>query len=338
MKTALVIGPNFFYFPDAVCAAFRNLGYEPVLFGFDTPITPYRGFQKVKWKFAKDKEALVYKSKLHFNVSVLEKYETLRPDVVFVMNGDIFLSETIDTFRRNSKVALWLFDTLSRLSSSVVELAAHVDALFCFDMNDVRRFNDIGIEAHFLPQACDVTVYHPIGNSVKDIDILFVGNMYNSPKRKAAVLDVIRHFPDRKILVYGLFQPWYKGLLKWAVRPYKSVIRNVNLAPEDVNMLYNRSRVVLNIHEEHQKDGANPRLFEICGSGALQVCDANPYVKSLFGDSVMLYSDRDGMFTAIERSLAGDCADRAAKACEKVRMEHTFDNRIREVLNILQLL
>jgi spore maturation protein CgeB len=41
-------------------------------------------------------------------------------------------------------------------------------------------------------------------------------------------------------------------------------------------------RLWLNIHHEQSQNGANPKVFEICGSGSYQICDANPYIESFF--------------------------------------------------------
>jgi spore maturation protein CgeB len=244
---------------------------------------------------------------------------------------------TLDRFRHSAKVALWLFDNLVRLPASI-DHVRHVDALFCFDQNDVDWYRARGESAFFLPQACDPRLYYPIPDIKKDIDILFIGSLYYSPRRKALLTAVAEHFADRKVEVYGWYQPWFKGLVAWMRRPYKQVFKNVNVSSEQANRLYNRARIVLNVHQEYQKDGANPRVFEICGAGAYQLCDWNPYVASLFPDgSVGFYRDAEALVSMIGEALETN-TDKAASCAHRIVMsEHTFKKRMEQVLNTLSL-
>ncbi|MDO4949389.1 MAG: glycosyltransferase, partial [Bacteroidales bacterium] len=105
---------------------------------------------------------------------------------------------------------------------------------------------------------------------------------------------------------------------------------------EEVNLFYNRARVVLNIHQEHQKLGANPRVFEICGSGAYQVCDANPYVESLFGkDGIGIYHNEEELISCIQTALSRNMQVNAANAHQITLQRHTFAERIQKVLAVV---
>lgn len=172
---------------------------------------------------------------------------------------------------------------------------------------------------------------------------------------------VVNHYPDRKIEVWGLYKPWYKGVLRWLFREHRDIYKNRNVSPDEVNRLYNRSRVVLNIHQEQQKDGANPRTFEILGSGAWQVCDANPYIEKMFSAvesscqreqsqdylnsaerrrdkseaQMGLFHSIDELFACIDEALLNDKTAAAQQAREKMLQKHTFDVRMKEVLNVL---
>lgn len=334
MKRVLISGPRYYNFLSSVRDAFSRAGYETEVEGYDVPLNPYSPAARLKWKFCPDRERLLDDSSERWCSYIRGRFNEIKPDVVFILNGDIFDTATLDYFRSLAKVALWFFDARERLPRALWHVD-HVDAFFCFDQRDVEWYAAQGRKAHFLPQACDTSIYRPLGLK-KDIDILFVGNMYHSPARKEAVLNIIERFSDRKIEIYGLFQPWYKGILKWIARPYRRIIKNVNIAPANVNELYNRSRVVLNIHEEHQKDGANPRVFEVCGAGTYQICNRNPYIAGLFPDGeVGLYDDKDGMLEMIEEALHRDTAADAARAFAVVKGNHTFDERIRTVCNHL---
>lgn len=336
MRKVLISGPRYYNFLHSVEDAFVRLGFNVVVEGYDVPVNPYNLRAKLKWKFTSDRMAVLDENCRSWCSYIRRRFDEIRPDAVFILNGDIFDTATLDYFRRGAKVALWFFDARERLPRAQWH-CDHVDAFFCFDQRDVEWYAGRGRKAYFLPQACDTSIYRPLGTG-KDIDVLFVGNIYHSRLRKDTLLKVVQRFSDRKIEVYGLFQPWYKGLWGWMTRPYKRIFKNVNVDPETVNRLYNRSRVVLNVHEEHQKDGANPKVFEISGSGAYQICDRNPYIAELFpSGEVGLYSGIDEMLDMIESALGRDNGDAASAAYGKVMARHTYDERIKEVLDKLAL-
>ena len=336
MPRVLIIGPQFYHFLPAVGAAFRELGWTVRVEGYTAPVHPYRWYNKCRYKLSRKKETLERRSLERYQVSVLRLFETFRPELVFVLNGDFLTGATLESMRRSARVALWMFDTVSRLPGARGH-EEHVDALFCFDKGDVLAFEARGVQAWFLPQACDTTVYHPIPDVRKDIDILFVGNLLYSPRRKQLMNAVIDRFPDRRIRVYGWYQPWFKGFGAWLQRPHKRIYRNVNVSPERTNRLYNRARVVLNIHQEHQQDGANPRVFEICGAGAWQVCDRNPYTETLFPPgSVGLYGNTQELLDRVAEALAAGDGLLAATAYHEVVEHHSFRNRIERVLEVLR--
>lgn len=334
MSRVLIIGPKYFNFLTATASAFGTFGWETVVESYDNPIHPYTIVMKWRWKLSGRRADLQRRSREAYKAHIESRFAEEKPDLVFILNGDILLPETLDIFRKSAKVALWLYDNIERLPSSIA-LAGHADALFTFESEDCQAFLNDGKQAWFLPQACDTSVYRPLGLE-KDIDILFVGNLWNSPRRKDLMLKVIEAFPGKRIEVYGLYQPWYKGIIKWLRRPYKNIFRNRMISPEKVNELYNRSKVVLNIHQELQAFGANPRVFEICGSGSFQICDANPYVMRLFPNGeIGFYTTAAELAEEISAALGSDTSARAAAAHAEVVKEHTFIQRIETVLHTI---
>lgn len=333
----LIVGPRYFNFLSATQSAFRELGWETLVEGYEAPLHPYTFFNRMLYKLSSDKPAVERRSVRQYQPYIMEVFSRFKPDLVFVLNGDFLLPETLDAFRGSAKVALWMFDNRVKLPGAEGH-HAHVDALFCFDMEDVVSYKKDGIEAHFLPQACDMSVYRPLSGTRKDIDILFVGNLLYSPRRKRLMNAVIDRYPERTIRVYGWYQPWFKGLGAWLKRPHKHIYKNVQVSSARANSLYNQARIVLNIHQESQRDGANPRVFEICGSGAYQICDWNPYVASLFpSGAIGLYHDEEELFSLVGEALKSDREEAASRAHSIVVREHTFKNRMEQVLKTLSM-
>lgn len=329
----LIIGPNYYNYLNACAYAFRELGWVTTVESYDNPIHPYSTAMKLRYKLSRNKNVLQQKSKETYNIYIKKRFEDINPDIVFIMNGEILKSSTLLFFRQSAKVLLWLFDSRDKLPDSIHHVDC-VDNLFCFEQEDVDWYISQGKQAYFLPQACDTSTYYPL-TCKKDIDILFVGVLYYSPRRQEIIRNLIRRFPHLHIEVYGIYKPWFKNPIKWFFREKRHIYKNRNIKTDAVNSYYNRSRIVLNIHQEHQLNGANPRTFEICGSGAYQLCDANPYIETLFPNGeVGIYHNEEELFCLVEKGLQEDKTSSALSAHRLIVENHSFIVRIKEALTI----
>lgn len=352
---ALIIGPHFHYFNQSIERAFHALNYETRVLAYDNPIHPYTLDNKIRYKMAGDKLRLKKESRSLFHLEAELAFEEFEPDVVFVMNGDMLLSDTILHWRgkleddplpvdKPAKVALWFFDSMTHLPLSD-ECITAVDAVFCYEQTDIPLIHErFGVEAHFLPQAVDLEMYHPL-DVEKEYDLVFAGDIFHSQRRRKVIQAVVAHYPNLKIKVWGEYKPWYKNLWEWLTRERKDVYMNRNASGRQLNEDYNKARVVLNIHHEQQKDGANPKVYEIAATGSYQVCDANPYIEQLFpnGEIGMYTVDLqageehryDSLFACIDYALQHDMTPQAMAAFEKIVTQHTFIQRIQQCLDTL---
>lgn len=334
MFTILLIAPNFHYFSQSITYAFERLGCRVCCETYDTPIHPYDFVNRMVYKIG-DKKALKKKSRFDFSMFIQCRFDELKPDFVFIVNGDSLLPKVVRYMHQTAKVAVWLFDSVKRFPDALHNLK-FADKVFCYEQTDIgflRATN--GIVAHFLPQAADAELYHPL-QVEKDLDIVFAGDLWQSEKRKKVIQKVVAHYADKRIHVWGVYKPWYKNPIQWLLRERRDVYTNCNATAEQLNIDYNRAKIVLNIHHEQQKDGANPKVFEICASGAYQICDANPYVEQLFPNGeVGLYHNEEELFSLIDYALGHDMYESASIAYHSVVQQHTFLNRIKTVLRVL---
>jgi spore maturation protein CgeB len=333
----LIISSPFFGYHESVGRAFSELGYEVKVEAYDEPIHPFKGLLKWRHKLAENKEKLRAKSRAKYDAYIRSVYEKYQPGIVFLYNGSIMQYATLDYFRRTSKVLIWMYDSVSNPRyARCREHVNHSDAMFCFDKSDVDYYESIGKKACFLPLACDASVYHPAISKKKDIDILFVGQVWGVEKRIRLLKLLVAKYPQLNIAVYGKYKPIEKGPLTWLLREKRNVFKNVNIPPEKTNELFNRCRIALNIHHGQTVFGANPRVFEACGAGAYQICDANPFVESLFPNGeVGLYRNEEELTACIDDALQSDKSENARRAQGIVLSGHTFLHRVKEMLVIL---
>jgi spore maturation protein CgeB len=332
---ALIIGPSFFTFNQSISDAFEKCQYGTEIICYDEPIHPFTIRNAILNKIVPDPRKLKAKSRLLFNKYVRNRFDIFSPDIVFIYNGDILDSDTISYFRKTAKVAIWLLDGLYR-HPRVEDLAPYTDAFFCFEKDDALVLKSKGIHSYFLPQACDTAIYYPL-SIPKDIDILFVGTLYGYPKRIELLKRIVHQYKDYNIQIYGIYKPVYKNPIKWLFREHRKIFKNKNISPQEVNKLYSRAKICINIHHEQSKNGANPKVFEIAGSKSFQIADWNPFIESIFpAGEIPLYHSDNELLCMIENFLGKNSSSALAeKSYKNVLENHTFINRIREVIDIL---
>lgn len=359
MQKVLIIGPKFHYFNNSVERAFCSLGFTTRVLAYDNPVHPYHLTNKIRYKFAADKIALKRQSRARFRLEAELMFAQFNPDLVFVMNGDMLLPDTIlhwrgkqkeiqEPVKKSAKVVLWFFDSMSHIPLCEDNITA-VDEVFCYEQTDIPLVKQrYGVDAHFLPQAVDPTIYHPDDQSELDtFHLVFAGDLVHSQRRREIVQAVVaRYRKSCKIRIWGEYKPWYKNLWQWLTREYRDIYMNRNATGEELCRDYARSRIVLNIHHEQQKDGANPKVYEIAATGAYQICDSNPYIDKLFAQhEIGLYhvgnassTNRfDELFARIDEALTSDFGPQADAARQIVLRDHTFESRIKQVLALLSL-
>ena len=333
MSKILIIGPDYFNFNQSIKEAFQTLGWETHLESYDEPIHPFHGRLKWRHKFSFNREKLKEKQIEKYKNYITSRFFQIKPDLVFVLNGAILKPETLTLFRQTAKVVLWMYDSVFRYPKCINHID-FVDYAFFYEQKDVAYYQELGKQARFLPQAADASLYHPT-ECAKTIDILFVGALYRYPKRIRLLTKVVENFPAYTIKIVGRYKPIEKNIFKWLFREKRGIFTNRNITPTEVDALYNRSRIVLNIHHETQIEGANPKVFEICASGAYQICDYNPYIASLFpNNEIGLYKDEQELFELIEDALKNDRSEEAKKARDIVIRSHTFAARIKEIVGV----
>lgn len=333
----LIIGPSFFGYNQSFQQSFQQLGFETKVISFDEPIHPFTLKNALLNKLFPGNKRLQKKSRLAFNREVVQLHAQFKPDLVFIYNGDILNIDTIFQLKKISRIAIWMLDG-AFLHPRSIALAPYVNAYFCFEKSDVEQLIKMGIPAYFLPQGYDPAVYFPIeNNQQKEIDILFVGTLYRYPERIRLLNKLVDELGEAyTIKIFGRYKPFLKNPIKWLFRKNRATFLNKNIAPEQVNNLYNKANVCINIHHQQTQNGANPKVFEICGSGTFQIVDYNPYIASIYqNNEVGFYHTENDFIDIIRKVLREQEYTKAIEAQRIVSTEHTFTNRIKEALKII---
>ncbi len=335
MNKILLIGPNFHYFLSSIELAFKQIGYQVFVCPYDNPIHPYNAINAIRYKISKDKLRLKESSRCNFRNYVEEIFKIVEPSITIIINGDNLCPSSVKLFSESSKVGIWLFDSVQRVTDCL-PILSYAHKVFCYEKEDISFIKaKCGIDAFFLPQAASQLLYNKL-NLEKKWDIVFAGDIFNSKKRRKIIPNVVNRYSNLSVCIWGVYKPIYKGLKNWLTRERKDVYRNCNASVVQLNVDYNKSRIVLNVHHEQQKNGANPKVFEIAMSGAYQICDANPYIEELFPNGeIGIYHDEQELYELIDYALNHDMSEHAEKAYQIVIKEHTFVCRVKQILELL---
>lgn len=191
-----------------------------------------------------------------------------------------------------------------------LKLAAGFDRVFLAQRDYLSAFLERGINASWLPLACDPDVHG--GKEIeKDLDVVFVGHVRPFHKRRRRLLDRLeRHFNVHE--VQGVFR-------------------------EDMSRLFSRARIVFNCS---LAGDLNMRVFEALASGSLLLTDRiNAGLETLFAhrEHLVLYDD-DTLEEEVERYLT-DAKARAAIALRGQRLalaHHTYRHRMHDLLRVVR--
>lgn len=341
-RRALLIGPDFFGYNQSIAQALEARGYATTV--IDSPThTPKGWLNRLRIDLAGALGVRRYAERWRrdFNARVARTGAALSPDLLLVVKGDWVEPETFRDIPARRR-AIWFHDAARRSGRRHLELARLADAAFVFEKSDVAALRAEGVEdVRFLPMGFDPARYRDEGRAEKDVDLCFVGRMY--PEREALLTRLSDELPEIRMEVWGRYvryrepRTWRLWLARRLDARQARTWRNRNITPEQVNDLYNRSRIVLNIHHAQSQEGCNPRTFEIMGAGAFQIADANRYIRETFGDGIVRYEDPAALAPLVRSWLARD-AERAAKAAwaRRESAKHTFDARVADLLAALE--
>jgi spore maturation protein CgeB len=278
---------------------------------------------------------------------LIEISANMKPDIALHFSPVISLErKQIEELKKlGIKTALWLTD--DPYYTDITKLKAPLfDVVFTQEMNCVAVYQLFGCRnVHFLPLAAGPDVFHPKNvSSNYQSEILFIGSAFWN---RVHLFDSIAEYLNSKnSLILG--QHWER------LKNYdllKDKILDTWASPEETACYYNGAKIVINSHRSHDDTSinfnsrnikaisVNPRTFEISACGAFQLTDVREDLTSFYTPGVDLatYRSPRDLFEKIEYYLTHE-AERKAVALnglKKTRTDHTFLNRINQLLDLV---
>jgi spore maturation protein CgeB len=341
---ALIVGPDFFGYNQSISRALEAQNYTVEM--IETPTNTPKGLlNRVRIDLFGLIGVRAYYDdwRKKFNKRLLEISIDIQPDLLLIIKGDWIDPETFLVMPARKK-AIWFQDSVRRCGPHHLDHSHIADGVYVFEGTDINYLEQAGVKnAVFLPMGFDQTLYSKSEFSEQSVDISFVGRMYE--ERKKIIHRLVEDFPDKSIEIWGRYvryrepKTWLTWLNRQCNAKLRATFRNRNISPHEVNALYNRSRIVLNIHHKQSSSGCNPRTFEIIGANAFEICDRNEYAEKVFSGNLVQFHDYEDLKNKVSFYLENKTARvESISKCKPILKAHSFDARIQTILATVGLL
>jgi len=304
----------------------------------------YKAWYENFIRFGYEVEAIFYEdySKESLQKEILKRSSSINPDLIFfILQKDQVLIETLRELKRhNFFTANFFGDDQWRFDNFTSKFAVHFSTCITTDKFSVDKYKIIGQENVIRSQWASLNSYKPSDKVKYRYDVSFIGGV--SPYRKWFVSALAKK--GIKVDCFG--SGWNKGRVTYEQMEeiFQSSKINLNISNSinyDVRYLMSSLKILLTTLRSMGKNGKNrsqikARNFEIPVQGGFQLTDYVPTIEEYFyiGKEVVCYRDIDEAELLINYYLKHQEEREIIKlsGVEKARKEHTFKNRIIEIM------
>lgn len=335
MKKILLIGPDFHKYNQSVSQAIESMGHSCLVYNtiMGSDYLDFRIRDKLKMSQANH----MGKMKLINSENAIKLFRKTKPDFILIIKADLITKDALREMAKSSRLALWMMDSFKRYPE-ILDLIECFEHVYVFEGSDLELLKDKKVKSSFLPLGYDDKIYYPYKEE-KTVDISFVGGL--GPHREEILQRLIEDFPVLKFEIYGGYVSKFRPFkyIKYLISDEKKAFTNKIIDPVEVNKLYNRSKICLNIHHHQSKEGWNPRTCEILGSGGFQLVDNNEVLEKEFSEGLVSYKGYDSLKEKVDYYL-NNAKERemiSQVGLKLVTDKHTFKNRVRIILNDFEI-
>jgi hypothetical protein len=265
---------------------------------------------------------------------VVRDAELAEPDIVVNLDESLAFP-IVEEIRAiaEAPVVFWYPDSPGRLGREMQVLGRY-DAYFFKDSDTVRYYRSIlGLNAHFLPEACNPRWHKPEGRPGEghaEPTVLVAGNLYAT--RFVLLRELIRR--GIGVELYGPPPP------RWLPTEPRLARTRGYLAHQEKARAFRAAPIVLNSLASHEGDGLNCRLFEAAGCGAVVLTEWRARLPDFFEEpaEVSSYRTFDELVAQVKSlcKLDADARGRLGEAAaSRAHGEHTYLHRFDSILSSL---
>ena len=288
-----------------------------------------------EWKpnrFLNKIEKILFVKKL--NKLLIDEINKNDTSLILVISGYNILPKTYELIKsKQIPMIAWIGDDPFK-KTDIFNNLHYFSKVFLVDQEWVNLTKYLYPKAEFLPHAADPEVFYPINPRRKyENDIVFVGSSYHSSPDGLLRAEILKTLFENgfDIKLYG-DNGWKKLFSKY---PFlEKIFMNKMVGPQELNTIYNSTKIVLNIQHSELKSGTNQRTFEIASAGAFQLVDYQRPIGELFNGNIITFNSSSDLVEKAKHYLTHE-EERdklAEKAREIVINNHTYKIRIEKLL------
>jgi len=190
------------------------------------------------------------------------------------------------------KLVLWFPDAVSQFKKGMF-LDSHFDFLFFKDhfIVDILN-NELGLNAHYLPECCNPKYHKKIILSEVDLikyecDITTAGNMHTARSR------LFKKLNKYNVKLWGNPAPIWMD-----TKSLDNMIQNHFVSNHEKSKAFIASKIVVNNFYPSEIQGSNARLFEVAATGSFQICSHRDSLNELYeiGKETIIFKNPKNFF------------------------------------------
>ncbi len=277
------------------------------------------------------------------NASLLKKFETYLPGVVFLNRSDLILPKTLKRMKRikpDSVLLLYHNDNPFTGGLLNITMRHYLSSITIADATLVYRPSNISDAEQYGAKRVELLLpyylsyrHHPMSVE-QHSDVVFIGHY--EPDNRAAVLEyLIENGINLKI--YGSrwenAQKKHKRLGEMAI--------GKKILGEKYSCLISSAKIALVFLSVKNRDGYTRRCFEIPACGTMMIAPRTPELEKFFtdGKEAVYYDSPEGLLRKIKYYLSHDeermhIAEAGRDRC--VRDGHDERNRVAQIIRIAE--
>mgnify|MGYP000099899159 CR=1 FL=1 len=276
------------------------------------------------------------------NAFYRERFDELKPDVIFIYNNELLLPETLAYFKKNgAKIGFFLGDSpfYTPTNRYYLQLLDYADTITTTDSFWIHQFRKMGLKNLHMTYPCVPSHQHyPVDLTESEYEelkteVLYVGMSYTDSwgYKKAKFLN---YFTDFDLHIHGNddWERWFKDFpgLKAHYRERKEYI-----STEKMNKMYNATKIIPIDGNPGLLHAAHWRLMEVLGSGTLPLMEWQNGLAEIFPEG----SDLPAVHSYDDiKEMTRFYLDNEEKRVEKVEWMRNFVLDKYSVKNNAQLL
>ena len=307
---------------DACAEGLEQLGFEVIRAGttfYTDKRLPFRIAGTLAQVAGIGKQRMPWMERNRLHRALCDMIKTVRPDYLLTISTIALDQRTIDFARAHGlrKSIGWCVEGPSWIEERPDDPGKHDHYFTQFDDARFIKLDTLG----FAPG-----LYRPLDGVSADIPVVFVGR-YET--RREQYLNAI---PDQGLVIYG--PRWQRH----GQATLQSCLRGAEIWGDEINTLYNRAKIVLNIPSwaPSYADTPNLRLVDVPAAGAFLLTEDSEATRRIFtpGEHIEVFSSPEELRDKVSFYLTHDAArEKIARAgYERVQELDTYREKMRYLL------